>query len=122
LLHWFLRDNAAFATGQGSAGLVERQEKFGALPLAFLPQGKRLLYGVLFRVEPSALNRAAGEGLLVRGTVYRQSQVLGIRCQREVSGGRYQVSVIRCQAPARTKGQEASDRGRVPLVSERHYK
>jgi hypothetical protein len=35
LLHGFLRDNAAFATGKRSPGFVERQKKFGPLPLAF---------------------------------------------------------------------------------------
>jgi hypothetical protein len=70
LLHGLLRDVAAFAPVYGRAGVIEREEKFGALPLAFLPQSKRLLHGVLFRVEPSAFNRAAGEGLLIRGKVY----------------------------------------------------
>jgi hypothetical protein len=70
LVHGLLRDNTAFTTRKGSAGIVERQKKFGALPLAFLPQGKRLLHGVLFRVQPSAFNGAAGKSLLVRGKVY----------------------------------------------------
>ena len=61
LLHGLLRDNAAFATGKGSAGVIERQEKFRPLPLAFFPQGKGLLHGVLFRVQASAFNRATGE-------------------------------------------------------------
>jgi hypothetical protein len=28
------------------------------------------LHGVLFRVQPSAFNRAAGEGFLIRGELY----------------------------------------------------
>jgi hypothetical protein len=70
LLHGLLRDVSAFAAVYGRAGVIEREEKFGALPLAFLPQSERLLYGVLFRVEPSAFNRATGESLLTRGKVY----------------------------------------------------
>jgi hypothetical protein len=69
LPHGLLCDDAAF-TGDGSAGIIERQKKFSALPLAFLPQSKRLLHGVLFRVQPPAFNRAAGESFLIWGEVY----------------------------------------------------
>ncbi|MGA2073939.1 MAG: hypothetical protein ABSH52_10585, partial [Terriglobia bacterium] len=70
LPHGFLGDNAAIATGKRSLGVVEGQKKFRPLPLAFFPQSKRLLHGVLFRVQPSAFNRAAGEGFLIRGELY----------------------------------------------------
>ena len=48
LLHGLLRDNAAFSTSKRSPGVIEREKKFRPLPLAFFPQGKRLLHGVLF--------------------------------------------------------------------------
>jgi hypothetical protein len=70
LLHGLRRDNAAFSTSKGSPGVIEREKKFRSLALAFFPQGKRLLHGVLFRVQPSAFNGAAGESLLVGGEVY----------------------------------------------------
>ena len=70
LLHGFLGDDAAFATGKRSLGFVERQKKFGPLPLAFFPQGKSLLHGVLFRVQTSAFDRAAGKSLLIRGELH----------------------------------------------------
>src|SRR5436853_85329 len=70
LLHGTLRDHAAFSTGEGSSGVVERQKKFGPLPLALLPQNKGLLHGVRFRVQPSAFNCSTGESLLIRGKVY----------------------------------------------------
>lgn len=70
LLHGLRCDNAAFATGDGSTGIIEREKKFGALPLAFFPQGKRLPHGVLFGAQPPAFNRATGESLLIRGEVY----------------------------------------------------
>ncbi len=53
-----------------ATGVIERQEKFCPLPLAFFPQSKGFLHGVLFRVQPSAFNCAAGESLLIRGEVY----------------------------------------------------
>jgi hypothetical protein len=60
LLHRLLRDNAAFATGRGSAGLIERQEKFRSLALAFFPQSKGLLHGVLFECNrPLSMARRA---------------------------------------------------------------
>jgi hypothetical protein len=70
LLHGLLRNNAAFSTGKRSSGIVEREKKFRALPLAFLPQSKGLLHGVLFRVQPSAFNGAASKSLLIGGKVY----------------------------------------------------
>jgi hypothetical protein len=70
LMHGLLRNNAAFSTGKRSLGVIERKKKFHPLPLAFFPQDKRLLHGILFRVEPSAFNRAAGESLLIRCKVY----------------------------------------------------
>jgi hypothetical protein len=47
-LHGLLRDYAAFSTSKRSPGVIEREKKFRPLPLAFFPQGKRLLHGVLF--------------------------------------------------------------------------
>lgn len=35
LLHGLRCDDAAFATDDGSTGIIEREKKFGALPLAF---------------------------------------------------------------------------------------
>jgi hypothetical protein len=48
LLHGLLRDNAAFSTSKRSSGVIEREKKCRPLPLAFFPQGKRLLHSVLF--------------------------------------------------------------------------
>ena len=48
LLHGWLPDNAAFSTTYRSLGVIEREKKFHPLPLAFFPQGKRLLHDVLF--------------------------------------------------------------------------
>src|SRR5437588_12284815 len=98
LLHSFLRDNAGFATGKGSAVVVEHRDKFCPLPLAlfpqslaffpqrlaffpqslaffpqslaFFPQSKGLLHGVLFRVQPSGFHCAARESLLIWGKLY----------------------------------------------------
>lgn len=70
LVHCLLGDVAAFTPVYGRAGVTKREEKCGAFPLAFFPQGKRLLHGVLFGVKPSAVDRAAGESLLVRGKLY----------------------------------------------------
>jgi hypothetical protein len=70
LLHGLLRDNAACYTSKRSPGVIEREKKFCPLPLAFFPQGECLLDGVLFRVQPPALNGAACESLLVGGEVY----------------------------------------------------
>src|ERR1700739_1906089 len=70
LPHGFLCDHAAFSTGQGRPRIVKRQKKFSALPLAFFPQGKGFLHGVFFRVQASALDRAARKSLLIRGKLY----------------------------------------------------
>jgi hypothetical protein len=70
LPHGFLGDHAAFTASKGSSGIVERQEKFRALPFAVFPQRQGLLHGVLFGAQPSAFNRAAGESSLIRGKVH----------------------------------------------------
>jgi hypothetical protein len=70
LAHGLLRNNAAFASSKGSSGIIERQQKFRPLPLAFFPQSKRFLHGVLFRLQPSAFNGAASKNLLIGGKVY----------------------------------------------------
>jgi hypothetical protein len=70
LLHGLLRNNEAFSTRKRGLGVIERKKKFRALPLAFFPQGKRFLHGILFWLQPSAFNRAAGESFLIRGKIY----------------------------------------------------
>ena len=70
LMHGLLRNDAAFSTGKRSLRVVERKKKFRPLPLAFLPQGKCFLHGILFRVQPSAFYRAVGKSFLLRGKVY----------------------------------------------------
>jgi hypothetical protein len=70
LLHGLLCDNAAFSTSKRSPGVIEREKKFRPLTLAFFPQGKRLLHGVLFCVQPSAFNSAAGKSFLVGGKLH----------------------------------------------------
>ena len=59
------RGDGTFSTGGRGTSIVKRQKKFLALTFAFFPKGKSLAYGLLFRVEPSVFNRAAGESLLV---------------------------------------------------------
>jgi hypothetical protein len=65
--HGFLRDDTALPARKGSSGIVERQEEFRALALAFLPQCKGFLYCVFLVVQPAALNGTASECLLIRG-------------------------------------------------------
>jgi hypothetical protein len=65
LPHRLLGDSEAFATREGSFGIVERHKKLRALPFTVFPQGKGLLNGVLFGVKPSAFNRTLGESLLI---------------------------------------------------------
>ena len=47
------------------SGVIEGEKKFRSLPFAFFPQGKGFLHRVLFGVQSSALNGAAGERLLI---------------------------------------------------------
>src|SRR5208283_340604 len=70
LLHGFRGYDAAFAAGKGSLGIVEGEKKLCPPPLAFFPQSESLLDRVLFGVQASVFNRAAGESPLIRGEVY----------------------------------------------------
>jgi hypothetical protein len=87
LVHGLLRNNAAFATRKRSLGVIERKKKFRPLALAFFPQGKSFPHGILFRVQSSALNRAAGESLLVRRKVY----VHCLRVRKPPASGKLQI-------------------------------
>jgi hypothetical protein len=61
LMHGLLRNDAAFFTGKRSFRVVERKKKFRPSPLAFFPQGKRFLHGILSRVQPSIAS-SVGKG------------------------------------------------------------
>ena len=84
LLHGLLRNHPAFSTRKRSPGVIERQEKFRSLPLAFFPQGKRLLHCILFRVQPSAFNRAPSKSLLIWSKV----DVHGLRVRKRPASGK----------------------------------
>jgi hypothetical protein len=60
LPHGFRRDQAAFAAGKSSAGIVEGRQKCHATAFAFFPQGKRFLYGFFLAVQPPGFNGTAG--------------------------------------------------------------
>ena len=64
------RDDAAFASGKGGAGLIDCNENFRAGALTFFPQGKGFLHRIFFAVKPSALNSLTDKGLLVRCELY----------------------------------------------------
>src|SRR5208337_5158045 len=68
--HGLLRDDAAFASGNGDFSLIECNENFRAGALAFFPQGKGFLHRVFFAVKPSALNCLTDKRLLVRCELY----------------------------------------------------
>jgi hypothetical protein len=60
-----LCDDATFPACKGSSSIIEREKKFRSLAFAFFPQSKGFLHRVFFGVQPSALNSAAYERLLI---------------------------------------------------------
>lgn len=86
--HGFLRDDAALPARKGGSGIIERQEEFRALALAFLPQCKGFLHRSLFVVQPAALNGSAGECLLIRSELYVH-RLKGRKSERRCQVGMY---------------------------------
>jgi hypothetical protein len=66
-VHGLWRDVAAFASGEGGAGVVKSCEELDAAALAFFPEGEGFAYGVFFALEATGLYGAAGESFLVGG-------------------------------------------------------
>jgi hypothetical protein len=64
--HGFLRDRAAFAARQGSAGFIKGGAKLYSPALSFLPQGKGFLDRIFLAVQPPCLHGVAGECSLIR--------------------------------------------------------
>src|ERR1035438_4645212 len=63
--HGFLRDDAAFATGKSSAGIVKRRQKRHAAAFALFPQRKRFPNGIFLAMQPASFHGATGECLLI---------------------------------------------------------
>src|ERR1022692_371255 len=78
--HGFLRDDAAFAAGKSSAGIIEGRQKRHAAAFAVFPQRKCFLYGFFLAVEPPAVNGAAGECFLI-GRKLHFHRVLLLLCR-----------------------------------------
>ncbi|HXB73275.1 MAG TPA: hypothetical protein VNY05_33870 [Candidatus Acidoferrales bacterium] len=63
--HGLLRDDAAFAAGKGSAGVIEGCQQLDSPAFAFFPQRKRFLYRLFLAVQPPGFNGATGECFLI---------------------------------------------------------
>jgi hypothetical protein len=71
--HGCLCDDASFAAGQRSLGIMECGEEFRSLALAFFPRGKGSPDGVFLTLETSALHRLADKRFLIGAKMHFHS-------------------------------------------------
>jgi hypothetical protein len=66
-VHGLWRDVAAFASGEGGAGVVEGREELDAAALAVFPECEGFAYGIFLALEATGLYSAASQSFLIGG-------------------------------------------------------